>query len=290
MIVDIQTRRLRTIGHRPLAVDLRAFVEGNEAVDFQPRDRDETYGFVRDTLERFGYRASASATRAWCFGSWPPRRASRSSRRSVWSGSGGRPGRSGIGAAAVAAARSRASTRRRTSGCWRKSTRPSVRCPGWPRAWSCERQYEVFGEVGSSASRRSRTGTSTTCAAPPRTARSAPCGRGRGREPISRRALDISEAAYGKQHPILSPLLNKLAFLLHDANRNEEAETLLRRALEVDEVSFGNEHSNMAIVLNNLAIFLHRTNRIEEAELLLRRALAINESAFGPNTGPWHLF
>ena len=56
MIVDIETRRLRTIGHRPLAVDLRAFLEGNEAVDFQPRDRDEAYGFVRDTLERFGYR------------------------------------------------------------------------------------------------------------------------------------------------------------------------------------------------------------------------------------------
>ena len=35
---------------------LRAFVEGNEAVDFQPRDRDEARGFVRDTLERFGYR------------------------------------------------------------------------------------------------------------------------------------------------------------------------------------------------------------------------------------------
>ena len=50
MIVDIRTRRLRTIGQ------LRAFVEGNEAVDFQPRDRDEAYGFVRDTLERFGYR------------------------------------------------------------------------------------------------------------------------------------------------------------------------------------------------------------------------------------------
>ncbi len=37
MIVDIQTRRLRTIGQ------LRAFVEGNEAVDFQPRDREEAY-------------------------------------------------------------------------------------------------------------------------------------------------------------------------------------------------------------------------------------------------------
>ena len=49
MIVDIETRRLRTIGQ------LRAFVEGNEAVDFQPQTRDEAYGFVRDTLERFAY-------------------------------------------------------------------------------------------------------------------------------------------------------------------------------------------------------------------------------------------
>ena len=48
--MDIQTRRLRTMEQ------LRAFVEGNEAVDFQPRDRDEAYGFVRDTLDRFGYR------------------------------------------------------------------------------------------------------------------------------------------------------------------------------------------------------------------------------------------
>ena len=51
MIVDIQTRRLRTIGQ------LRAFVEGNEAVDFQPENRDEAYGFVREALERYGYRS-----------------------------------------------------------------------------------------------------------------------------------------------------------------------------------------------------------------------------------------
>ena len=50
MIVDIQTRRLRTIEQ------LRALVEGNEEVDFQPRDRNEAYGFVGSTLERFGYR------------------------------------------------------------------------------------------------------------------------------------------------------------------------------------------------------------------------------------------
>ena len=42
--MDIQTRRLRTMEQ------LRAFVAGNEAVDFQPQDRKEAYRFVRDTL------------------------------------------------------------------------------------------------------------------------------------------------------------------------------------------------------------------------------------------------
>ena len=57
MVVDIETRRLRTIVHQPLADDLRAFVEGNEAVDFQPQTRDEPYGFVRGALQRFDYRS-----------------------------------------------------------------------------------------------------------------------------------------------------------------------------------------------------------------------------------------
>ena len=50
MNVDIETRRLRTIGQ------LQAFVEGSEAVDFHPKGRAQAYGFVRDMLERFGYR------------------------------------------------------------------------------------------------------------------------------------------------------------------------------------------------------------------------------------------
>ncbi|MXY50946.1 MAG: hypothetical protein F4Y86_00235 [Gammaproteobacteria bacterium] len=55
MIVDIQTRRLRTIKQ------LRAFVEGSEAVDFKPRGRDDAYGFVRETLERVGHRGLGKA-------------------------------------------------------------------------------------------------------------------------------------------------------------------------------------------------------------------------------------
>ena len=54
-----------------------------------------------------------------------PRRASRFSRRSAWSGSGARPGRSG--------------SRRRTSGCWRRSGQLAERRRKrrWPRPGRC---------------------------------------------------------------------------------------------------------------------------------------------------------
>ena len=48
--MDIQTRRLRTIEQ------LRAFVEGNEPVTFQPEGRDQAYAFVDEILTRFDYR------------------------------------------------------------------------------------------------------------------------------------------------------------------------------------------------------------------------------------------
>ena len=48
--MDIQTRRLRTIGQ------LHAFVEGNEPVIFQPANRERAYAFVCEILSRFDYR------------------------------------------------------------------------------------------------------------------------------------------------------------------------------------------------------------------------------------------
>ena len=125
----------------------------------------------------------ASATRGWSSSSSSPRRASRSSRLSAWFLSGARPGRFGIGVAAAAAGRSRASTRRSTSGYCRTSTRPTGRCRDWPRARSCGDSSRCSGTRPSSGSRRSPTATSTTCAAPRRTARSTPCGRRRRRWP-----------------------------------------------------------------------------------------------------------
>ena len=48
MIVALQTERLQTLE------EVRAFVNGNEGVDFKLEDRASTYGFVRRTLVQWG--------------------------------------------------------------------------------------------------------------------------------------------------------------------------------------------------------------------------------------------
>ena len=100
-------------------------------------------------------------------------------------------------------------------------------------------------------------------------------------EPLMRRALEIDEASFGKQHPAVASGLNNLAGLLQATNRLGEAEPLMRRALEIDEASFGGQHPAVAIRLNNLAALLQATNRLGEAEPLMRRALEIDEASFG---------
>jgi tetratricopeptide (TPR) repeat protein len=94
-------------------------------------------------------------------------------------------------------------------------------------------------------------------------------------EPLYRRALVISEASLGKDHPEVATCLNNLAELLRATNRLGEAEPLYRRALAIDEASLGKDHPNVATYLNNLALLLHATNRPGEAESLFRRALVI---------------
>ena len=100
-------------------------------------------------------------------------------------------------------------------------------------------------------------------------------------EPLMRRALEIDEATFGRQHPNVAIRLNNLATLLHETNRLGEAEPLIWRALEIDETAFGEQHPSVAVSLNNLATLLLDTNRMGEAEPLLRRALEIDEAVFG---------
>lgn len=102
-------------------------------------------------------------------------------------------------------------------------------------------------------------------------------------EPLMRRALQIEEISYGKDHLNVAILLNNLAKLLQVTNRLAEAELLYRHALEIVEKSLEQDRPNVAILLNNLAQLLQATNRLAEAEPLMRRALEINEASYGPD-------
>lgn len=90
-----------------------------------------------------------------------------------------------------------------------------------------------------------------------------------------RRAIAISEASFGSEHPIVAVGLNNLAELLRKSNRHEEAEPLYRRFIHIHEVSFGVDHPDIAVGLNNLAVLLYATNRHAEAEHHLRRVVDI---------------
>jgi tetratricopeptide (TPR) repeat protein len=100
-------------------------------------------------------------------------------------------------------------------------------------------------------------------------------------EPMLRRALEIDENNYGKEHQNVARDLNNLALLLKDTSRLAEAEPMMRRALEIDEKSYGKEHLNVARDLNNLATLLQDTNRLAEAEPMMRQALDIAEKRYG---------
>lgn len=102
-------------------------------------------------------------------------------------------------------------------------------------------------------------------------------------EPLSRRALAISEATLPARDAELAARLNNLANLLQGTNRAGEAERLYRRALAITEESYGPNDPHVATQLSNLANLLLNTNCLNEAELLCRRALAIDEKSFGPD-------
>ena len=57
MIVTLQTRRLGSIGQ------VRAFVESNESVDYEHRDRESAYAFVGEQLRRLGKRDKGTVRR-----------------------------------------------------------------------------------------------------------------------------------------------------------------------------------------------------------------------------------
>ena len=102
-------------------------------------------------------------------------------------------------------------------------------------------------------------------------------------EPLSKRALAISENTFGPEHPEVAFHLSNLAVLYWSQGRYAEAEPLAGRGLAISEKALGPEHPDVAIRLNNLATLYDAQGRYAEAGLAPARPRHQRE---GTRTGP----
>jgi len=101
--------------------------------------------------------------------------------------------------------------------------------------------------------------------------------------PLAERALAITEAQLGPDHPDMATSLNNLALLYDSLGHYGEAEPLYQRALAITEAELGPDHPSAALSLNNLAALYFSMGRYGEAEPLYQRALAIDEGQLSPD-------
>jgi tetratricopeptide (TPR) repeat protein len=85
---------------------------------------------------------------------------------------------------------------------------------------------------------------------------------------LSRRAERILRDAYGDRHPVTCLSANKLAVLLSDLGRLDEAEYLFSRTLQVQTDVLGEDSPDTAITMANLAALSFRLKMHAEAESL----------------------
>jgi len=95
------------------------------------------------------------------------------------------------------------------------------------------------------------------------------------------KALAITEAKLGPDHPDTATSLNNLALLLRTMGKLDRARLLHERAMKIREATVGPDHPDIAVSLNNLALVLVSQGDLSGAEELFRRAVAIDEAAFG---------
>ncbi|MEV8639343.1 tetratricopeptide repeat protein, partial [Streptosporangium sp. NPDC051023] len=100
---------------------------------------------------------------------------------------------------------------------------------------------------------------------------------------LAQRALAITEAAYGPDHPDVAIRLGNLAASFSALGRPGEAVPLEQRALVIAEAAYGPNHPDVATLLGNLAASFRALGRLGEAVPLEQRALAITEAAYGPD-------
>jgi tetratricopeptide (TPR) repeat protein len=108
-------------------------------------------------------------------------------------------------------------------------------------------------------------------------------GRHGDAEPLYRRALAISEAKHGPDHPDVGTTLSNLSVVYAKLKRFAEAEQLNLRALDIKEKQLGPQHPGVGIAVNNLAALYQDQRRYAEAERLYLRSAAALENSSGPD-------
>ena len=80
-------------------------------------------------------------------------------------------------------------------------------------------------------------------------------------EPLYARALEIREAVFGPDHPLLAETLNNMAALYRAQGRTEEADQLYRRALTIFKAALGEEHPDVTATAEDYAALRRETDR-----------------------------
>jgi tetratricopeptide (TPR) repeat protein len=102
-----------------------------------------------------------------------------------------------------------------------------------------------------------------------------------GARALFERALRISEATLGAEHPNVATDLNNLGNVLQDQGDFAGARALYELALRIGEAALGAEHPTVAIRLNNLGSVLRAQGDLAGARAMYERALRIDEVAYG---------
>jgi tetratricopeptide (TPR) repeat protein len=88
-----------------------------------------------------------------------------------------------------------------------------------------------------------------------------------------RRALELTEKAFGVESPRAAECLDDLAMFEHSLAHDGAAEALYRRSLAIHEKLYDGSDARLLAEIDSLALFEESLGRDEEAEALYRRAL-----------------
>ena len=101
--------------------------------------------------------------------------------------------------------------------------------------------------------------------------------------PVAKRALKISEKAFGSNHPIVADIRTNLAELYVEKRQYDEAEANYKRILSIYEKAFGADDRLVGKTLDRLAFLRVAERDFEKAGELYQRVLTIKEKALGPD-------